>query len=857
MTVKKVLWLPDVVYTPEEDRTNITAFLFPDSTTLNVRQGVFQRPSLDGYEPLQVKAGTGMQSTVGAGQCAVKGVEAGRGVYIVTNDGTVTVEHDPADPTYPRIDSIFVGVNDSNFGSSTNDARIIVWEGTPAEFPVAPTLPDTAFLLCNVRVEAGATSTGTYTDMRQYASAAGGRLLCTSGTRPSPACVGMQIYELDTKIAYDHDGTAWVLAYQLAEGGTGATDVVVSGTTFTAIQNAINSAPTGGIVFIPAGTYTSEGVAEISVNKALTIRGAGNSTILSQTTSPSRIFEVTASNVTIKEMALRGPQYANYIAEYAIRVMGASGGRLTDFTCENVQMQTFGHSALWIQYVDNFRVEGCRMRYLQRSGILGLSVTNGLIYSNHIRDMILTAPNTNHYPIAVTRDKLLSISVSPRSENIVISDNLVENTVWEGIETHGGKDITITGNVVRNSLIGIAAVPSTNELDVDTYAPLNITIVGNTVDSRVTTGTKQAGIKVVGPTNSPPDGGSAEFATGVITGNTVIGHGTESNSISGAVLIYGTSGMVVSGNTILNPSPHGVTLYHDNIGASINGNTILNPWSNTYASPAGVALMSTYNEPFIGGNVIDKAGDFYAGKTYYLVNGVYAVSDANSHISWGQNRITGYTGAEASIGASTSSTHGFTGMTLVANANNPMFGLGRSTSTTGFVAQTSASTGAMTRRSLVAGSGISITNPDGVSGNPIISAAGAGGTWNTTTVVWGSSGDAPSLGNGSLTAHVLDTGSFYILGVALVMGSTTAFGSGTYNFSFPSLSFWTTPMMYGSGAAYNSSYGIVPVTPYVTGGTTLNVYAAPPGGYMTLTARTVPWSWASGNTLKFTILVRE
>lgn len=70
----------------------------------------------------------------------------------------------------------------------------------------------------------------------------------------------------------------------------------------------------------------------------------------------------------------------------------------------------------------------------------------------------------------------------------------------------------------------------------------------------------------------------------------------------------------------------------------------------------------------------------------------------------------------------------------------------------------------------------------------------------TYTPTWTSSGTAVALGNGTLTGHYLKIGKLVFYSISLVAGSTTTFGTGTYNFALP-VAAATVPSRYPMGTA--------------------------------------------------------
>lgn len=104
-----------------------------------------------------VTAGAGLSVDVADGNAFVEGTEAGwQGMYHVTNDATVNIVLDAADPTDDRIDLIVAQVRDSTYSGTDDDWLITVVTGTPSPAPTAPTVPDNSLILATLTVVAGA-----------------------------------------------------------------------------------------------------------------------------------------------------------------------------------------------------------------------------------------------------------------------------------------------------------------------------------------------------------------------------------------------------------------------------------------------------------------------------------------------------------------------------------------------------------------------------------------------------------------------------------------------------------------------------------------------------------------------------
>lgn len=142
--------------------------------------------------------------------------------YVTINDAAKVLTVPAADATLLRKDAVFA---DPSAALATD--RIIYVAGTPGGASY-PTLTGTRYRLANVDCRSILVAGGTIIrpadifDQRGYAAAMGGRLICTSTTRPATPYKGMEIYETNTGLVYTYNGTAWA--------STALTEVVTSTT---------------------------------------------------------------------------------------------------------------------------------------------------------------------------------------------------------------------------------------------------------------------------------------------------------------------------------------------------------------------------------------------------------------------------------------------------------------------------------------------------------------------------------------------------------------------------------------------------------------------------------------------------
>ena len=127
------------------------------------------------------------------------------------------------------------------------------------------------------------------------------------------------------------------------------------------------------------------------------------------------------------------------------------------------------------------------------------------------------------------------------------------------------------------------------------------------------------------------------------------------------------------------------------------------------------------------------------------------------------------------------------------------------------------------------------------------------GAWETYTPSWTSTGTAPALGNGTIAGRYCRTGRSVTVAVALGMGGTTTYGTGTYSISLPiqaanpALGGWA-----GSGYMRDTSAG---ANGHFLGGCKigLNATTVEPIHGVSTAGPTIPFTWASGDSMTLTI----
>jgi parallel beta-helix repeat protein len=347
--------------------------------------------------------------------------------------------------------------------------------------------------------------------------------------------------------------TEWVDVRSYGAVGDSSTDDT------TALAAAIAS---GMDVYLPrtSGDFTTTASLDMD-NAGQRIFGPGAIRLVTLTSLP--VIEITANNVVVDGITIRGRQYAaSEWGAHGVRVYGAETARLSGVKVLNCTIYNCGSDGIRSYYLDHFQFRGNRIYNCADGGIEDICGHYGDISHNDISD-ITTGTAANMYGIAVTTVEDAGVV---RTSDITIIGNRVQNVDHEGIDVHGGERITIQGNTILGCIGGIVVTDGE-----DNYAGRDIAIVGNTIDG--TGQTISFGINFEGPANLN------EYATGSILGNTISNIGGDgSHQTYSGIYLQGTRGMAVAGNKIKKSILSSILLYSDNQDFVIEGNTLIDTY---------------------------------------------------------------------------------------------------------------------------------------------------------------------------------------------------------------------------------------------------------------------------------------
>lgn len=225
-------------------------------------------------------------------------------------------------------------------------------------------------------------------------------------------------------------------------------------------------------------------------------------------------FEITSSNVELGGVHIHGGgDEAGYDGtQKLVYAHPRESEPLTDIAVHHCVLTGSRGDNVWLERCQNSTVhDNTITRYLY-SGVMVISGDGITVNSNIVADAPLTDGVANTYGIALTD---LTNEVADRSQHVTVTGNHVSLVDWEGIDTHGGDALTITGNTVIGCPRGVALVVGN---ETRTTPPANCLVSGNTIDVRGARRTDLAGVFLGGVPNHP--------ASATVTGNQIIGYDT-------------------------------------------------------------------------------------------------------------------------------------------------------------------------------------------------------------------------------------------------------------------------------------------------------------------------------------------
>ena len=415
-------------------------------------------------------------------------------------------------------------------------------------------------------------------------------------------------------------------------------NAVGDGTTIdtTAEQNALNAAcslhkeldwPDTGSYYLTDNTLT--------ITCPVTIGGTGE-VFFSKSNSPGFV----ASNISdihfVSKLKIVGPQYTTYQAlETAIwihgtRNAGAAPTFINDISLDGPIIWNWGSTGAEVDYATDFKSHALDVQNVGYVG-LGTESVNGCVISDlYVNGVVAIGdPSGNAYGLTLTKatDDSGDLTSQPRTTNCAVTNPVILNVPnWINLDTHCGSNISISNPVLINGTFLLHVGPCLNSVGTYTFAPLNVSISGGSLDSGVTDGSHDACVQF--------EGAAPELATGSVSGVSMQNCGNQSTNTDGALQAVYTSALSVTGDTFYEVSPTAIYLGGYNKGFTLSGNTMVSPWSTSAGAAWGSRLVGDYNVGLIGNN------SFLTGPksaTYVLTQGISLSAGTGENVQLGTN----------------------------------------------------------------------------------------------------------------------------------------------------------------------------------------------------------------------------
>jgi hypothetical protein len=216
---------------------------------------------------------------------------------------------------------------------------------------------------------------------------------------------------------------------------------MISGQT---IQQAINAAPAGSILNIPAGVYaeSSYGWTDFIINKNLTLLGAGSTQTIVQFSNKQHGMEIVspASNVRIEGIAFTRLPGNTYSAAWGI-IIGETGGSFTNVTLKDVDIAyaSSRNVAMLNATYTSILLENCNVHHSYGWGLTARGTIGTITVLNSHFDY--NGDLTNHPEWGIGFDIDMPQSVG----NLIITGGTFNHNTAKGINLVKISAATITG----------------------------------------------------------------------------------------------------------------------------------------------------------------------------------------------------------------------------------------------------------------------------------------------------------------------------------------------------------------------------------------------------------------------------
>lgn len=359
----------------------------------------------------------------------------------------------------------------------------------------------------------------------------------------------------------------------------------------------INCAVQAGPTYIKKGTSYYKITDKLSPTHSMWSDPGIDKAEIRQATTGKPGIDVAVSNISIKRLKVTGAQSAvDNLSEQAIYFHGTNDStRISNLLVEECEIQTWGFEGIRFDFCSNFVA---KKNTISNCVYTGIQTRNGNDFDFSENLISSIGPGTGGVLVGIAVTNTTNQAASSKRGKIHRNNvYTITATNGQGILLENGEYVSIIGNNVIDCFMGINV-----QSDVTGGVAKNNTVVGNNVINLTlsTMTSRKAGI-LLGGTSVV-----AQNLNTVCTGNTVVGYGTNTPSVYGAIHCYYNKGLICSNNTVSDSYVVGLELLEGNSYSVFSGNTING--MQTGATAGIRALVGNDNWTLIDGNIIN-AGD--------------------------------------------------------------------------------------------------------------------------------------------------------------------------------------------------------------------------------------------------------
>ncbi|MHA1238269.1 MAG: right-handed parallel beta-helix repeat-containing protein [Candidatus Odinarchaeia archaeon] len=211
---------------------------------------------------------------------------------------------------------------------------------------------------------------------------------------------------------------------------------------YPTIQQAIDAAASGNVIYVRAGTYEED----LTITKSLTIIGENMQTTIIKGTGTSSTITVTADSVTITGFTITGATSAPNSGVYLNGASDCSitGNNITG-NANGVSLSSATNNVISENIITGNEQDGVHIGSSSNDN----TVSNNTMYDNTYGVFVVGASNNVISENNITDNNADGVYLLSSSINNTISNNTITNNAWRGLQIYSSHNNTISGNTLE------------------------------------------------------------------------------------------------------------------------------------------------------------------------------------------------------------------------------------------------------------------------------------------------------------------------------------------------------------------------------------------------------------------------